>query len=246
MDLLQSATLNRWAPQFNSVFLTQRTIHNVYWIYNLIYWCYTFFLLPLVWRISIVPIVDSVGQISKFEQELSKYSSSNGPAFVCISWQPARYSSYSRGAPSLPRDGSVLCAKTLSVSMTRSYGVWNTSNCPQRVHSVGQDRRSTAHCPKLHLAVATMTARHCKAVSPPVAMFKPPHGNLKRFCFPSAEEDSVCYGELGCFSVEEPWSSPLRPVPLPARPEVIQTRFYLYTRYSTRSADNNRDRLVKH
>jgi len=30
VDLLQSATLNRWAPQFNSVFLTQRTIHNVY------------------------------------------------------------------------------------------------------------------------------------------------------------------------------------------------------------------------
>jgi hypothetical protein len=46
----------------------------------------------------------------------------------------------------------------------------------------------------------------------------------------STEEESVCYGELGCFSVEEPWSGPLRPVPLPADPQVIQTRFYLYTR----------------
>lgn len=45
-----------------------------------------------------------------------------------------------------------------------------------------------------------------------------------------SEEESVCYAELGCFSVEEPWSGPLRPVPLPAEPQVIQTRFYLYTR----------------
>ncbi|XP_069679655.1 inactive pancreatic lipase-related protein 1-like isoform X2 [Periplaneta americana] len=44
------------------------------------------------------------------------------------------------------------------------------------------------------------------------------------------EEDSVCYEELGCFSVEEPWSSPLRPVPLPSEPREIGTRFYLYTR----------------
>jgi hypothetical protein len=58
LDLLQSATLNRWAPQLNSVLLTQRTIHNIYWIYDLIYWCYTF-LLPPVRRISAIPIFDS-------------------------------------------------------------------------------------------------------------------------------------------------------------------------------------------
>ncbi|KDR21040.1 inactive pancreatic lipase-related protein 1-like isoform X2 [Zootermopsis nevadensis] len=45
-----------------------------------------------------------------------------------------------------------------------------------------------------------------------------------------SEEESVCYAELGCFSVDEPWSGPLRPVPLPEDPSVIQTRFYLYTR----------------
>ncbi|PSN34149.1 Pancreatic lipase-related protein 2 [Blattella germanica] len=45
-------------------------------------------------------------------------------------------------------------------------------------------------------------------------------------------ESSVCYNELGCFSAEEPWSSALRPVPLPEAPEEIQTRFYLYTRFA--------------
>jgi len=125
--------------------------------------------------------------------------------------------------------------------MTNSYGVSNTSSSPQYVHSLGQARPCSAECHKLYLPVATTTARHCNAVSPPVAMFKPLHGKLKRFFFPSAEEESVCYGELGCFSVQEPWSSPLRPVPLPAKPEVIQTRFYLYTRYSMGSADHNLD-----
>jgi hypothetical protein len=41
-DLLQSATISRQTLQLYSVFLIQKTIHHIYWIYNLIHWCYTF------------------------------------------------------------------------------------------------------------------------------------------------------------------------------------------------------------
>ena len=233
-----------------------------------------------------VLIFPSVGQISVFEQKLSKYFSSNDPAFDSRQdilptvlgrplWQETGLCFVRRRGPRLwqivtvfdtlaavrsvntasvrpgqARPGQVRPGQARS-GQARPGQARPGQARPGQVRSgqvrpgqarPGQARPCTADCPKLYLAVATTTARHCKPLSPPVAIFKPPHGNLKRFFFPSAEE-SVCYGELGCFSVEEPWSSPLRPVPLPDKPEVIQTRFYLYTRYSRRSADHNWDWL---
>ncbi|KAG9462931.1 hypothetical protein GDO78_022795, partial [Eleutherodactylus coqui] len=57
--------------------------------------------------------------------------------------------------------------------------------------------------------------------------------------------DEVCYGHLGCFSDDPPWSGTLqRPDPTPPwSPEKTNTRFILYTKespysYQTISANN--------
>ncbi|XP_075235096.1 pancreatic lipase-related protein 2-like [Lycorma delicatula] len=39
-----------------------------------------------------------------------------------------------------------------------------------------------------------------------------------------------CYKELGCFPNDYPWTSVLRPVPPPERPEKVNTEIYMYTR----------------
>lgn len=43
---------------------------------------------------------------------------------------------------------------------------------------------------------------------------------------------NICYGELGCFSDDEPFSGTLtRPISLlPEMPDIIETKFYLHTR----------------
>ncbi|XP_034247851.1 uncharacterized protein LOC117649322, partial [Thrips palmi] len=50
------------------------------------------------------------------------------------------------------------------------------------------------------------------------------------------DADHVCFPELGCFSLLEPWSSSKRPLPRMNAPEEVQTRFFLYTR-NTSSAE---------
>lgn len=47
--------------------------------------------------------------------------------------------------------------------------------------------------------------------------------------------DHVCFPELGCFSLLEPWSSSKRPLPRMNAPEDVQTRFFLYTRNTSSS-----------
>lgn len=44
------------------------------------------------------------------------------------------------------------------------------------------------------------------------------------------DADHVCFPELGCFSLLEPWTSSKRPLPRMNAPEDIQTQFFLYTR----------------
>lgn len=40
----------------------------------------------------------------------------------------------------------------------------------------------------------------------------------------------VCYAEVGCFSLEPPWSTVQRPLPTPESPDTIKLQFYLTTR----------------
>ncbi|KAK3912062.1 Pancreatic lipase-related protein 2 [Frankliniella fusca] len=47
------------------------------------------------------------------------------------------------------------------------------------------------------------------------------------------DDDHVCFPELGCFSLLEPWSSSKRPLPRMNAPEDVQTQFFLYTRNAT-------------
>jgi len=43
--------------------------------------------------------------------------------------------------------------------------------------------------------------------------------------------DSICYGDLGCFTTAKPWTSDVRPIPaLPENPKLINTNFLLNTR----------------
>ncbi|XP_029343728.1 inactive pancreatic lipase-related protein 1 [Acyrthosiphon pisum] len=42
--------------------------------------------------------------------------------------------------------------------------------------------------------------------------------------------ESRCFDELGCFSMEHPWSSNLRPFPQPMKPEEVEVKIYSYTR----------------
>jgi len=43
--------------------------------------------------------------------------------------------------------------------------------------------------------------------------------------------DSICYGDLGCFTTAKPWTSNARPISaLPEDPKLINTRFFLETR----------------
>ncbi|XP_046649208.1 pancreatic triacylglycerol lipase-like [Daphnia pulicaria] len=47
----------------------------------------------------------------------------------------------------------------------------------------------------------------------------------------SKASETVCYGDLGCFTTAEPWTSSVRPISaLPEDPSVINTRFLLNTR----------------
>ncbi|XP_067005271.2 inactive pancreatic lipase-related protein 1 [Anabrus simplex] len=56
---------------------------------------------------------------------------------------------------------------------------------------------------------------------------------LALFAIVAAEDDDeVCFEPLGCFSMEKPWKTLLRPLPSPMSPEEIETNFYLYTRNS--------------
>ncbi|XP_075468116.1 pancreatic lipase-related protein 2-like isoform X1 [Ascaphus truei] len=56
----------------------------------------------------------------------------------------------------------------------------------------------------------------------------------------------VCYGTLGCFSDDPPWSGTLqRPLPaLPWTPETINTRFFLYTRENSNQKQEISAKLV--
>ncbi|XP_024217589.1 pancreatic triacylglycerol lipase isoform X2 [Halyomorpha halys] len=47
------------------------------------------------------------------------------------------------------------------------------------------------------------------------------------------EENSVCYPRLGCFSLNEPWTSLLRPFPAPWNPTKISPTVSLFTRSSS-------------
>ncbi|XP_050443861.1 pancreatic triacylglycerol lipase-like [Adelges cooleyi] len=42
--------------------------------------------------------------------------------------------------------------------------------------------------------------------------------------------ESRCFDELGCFPMDYPWVSILRPFPMPMRPDEIDVKLYLYTR----------------
>lgn len=51
-----------------------------------------------------------------------------------------------------------------------------------------------------------------------------------RFAATRSTDDELCYDVLGCFSLQSPWVTALRPVPKPASPEEIDVKLYLYTR----------------
>ncbi|XP_069127566.1 pancreatic triacylglycerol lipase-like [Argopecten irradians] len=58
------------------------------------------------------------------------------------------------------------------------------------------------------------------------------------FILESITNQKVCYDELGCFSTDPPFNGLERPITVvPASPADIQTKFYLYTRDSPTSAD---------
>lgn len=42
--------------------------------------------------------------------------------------------------------------------------------------------------------------------------------------------ESRCFDELGCFPMEHPWTSNLRPFPQPMTPEEIDLKIYSFTR----------------
>ncbi|XP_060861551.1 inactive pancreatic lipase-related protein 1-like isoform X2 [Metopolophium dirhodum] len=42
--------------------------------------------------------------------------------------------------------------------------------------------------------------------------------------------ETRCFKELGCFSMEYPWSSNLRPFPQPMKPEEVEVKIYSYTK----------------
>lgn len=44
--------------------------------------------------------------------------------------------------------------------------------------------------------------------------------------------ESRCFDELGCFPMENPWISNLRPFPQPMTPEEIDAKIYFFTRYA--------------
>ncbi|XP_054273793.1 pancreatic triacylglycerol lipase-like isoform X2 [Macrosteles quadrilineatus] len=44
--------------------------------------------------------------------------------------------------------------------------------------------------------------------------------------------ETSCYDELGCFPMDKPWTSLLRPLPSPLHPAEINVRLYCYTRES--------------
>lgn len=53
------------------------------------------------------------------------------------------------------------------------------------------------------------------------------------------KRSSVCYGDLGCFSSDPPFTGPQRPDPtLPESPDEIKTKFQLYTREGTYTPQN--------
>lgn len=52
-----------------------------------------------------------------------------------------------------------------------------------------------------------------------------------RFAVVRSTSDEICFRVLGCLSLKSPWVSLKRPVPKPEAPEVIDVRYYLYTRY---------------
>lgn len=43
--------------------------------------------------------------------------------------------------------------------------------------------------------------------------------------------ETRCFDELGCFPMEHPWTSALRPLPQPMKPEQVGTKIFLYTKY---------------
>lgn len=46
-------------------------------------------------------------------------------------------------------------------------------------------------------------------------------------------EAASCYEGLGCFSMDYPWTSVLRPLPAPHSPTSIKVQLYCYTRWHT-------------
>lgn len=43
--------------------------------------------------------------------------------------------------------------------------------------------------------------------------------------------ESRCFDDLGCFPMEHPWTSNLRPFPQPMKPEEVEVKIYSFTRY---------------
>ncbi|XP_050540529.1 uncharacterized protein LOC126905129 [Daktulosphaira vitifoliae] len=43
-------------------------------------------------------------------------------------------------------------------------------------------------------------------------------------------KETQCFDGLGCFPMEKPWTSLLRPLPMPMTPDEVGTKLYLYTR----------------
>lgn len=53
-----------------------------------------------------------------------------------------------------------------------------------------------------------------------------------KFNFIGFGNETRCFNELGCFSMENPWISNLRPFPQPMKPEEVDAKLYFYTRYN--------------
>lgn len=64
-----------------------------------------------------------------------------------------------------------------------------------------------------------------------VAILSPALGSVIKEVNRPRASDTVCYGDLGCFTTASPWTSNVRPIPqLPEDPAIINTRFLLNTR----------------
>lgn len=55
--------------------------------------------------------------------------------------------------------------------------------------------------------------------------------------FSGAGNETRCFPEydLGCFPMEYPWTSNLRPLPQPMRPDEVDVKLSLYTKYAKNS-----------